>query len=300
MFHIQRQLTAGGVVTESESLLDRTSGMPREVDVVVRGRVGEHDVIVSVECRDHRRRATVEWVEQMLMKHQSLPTSKLILVSASGFTRSALLKAGSNGIEALTLEEAAATDWTALLGEGGMDIWAWRIRGCGLVVASDSNREHVASPDVRLFDSEGSFVGTLEAVIHAKVLRSGNVFQKAAQYAREIGEPVFGADVRLRPPLFAEDRRGGRHAVELFRLYLEFHDVTAPLRPARYRDLPIAYGQGQSPAGDFELTLIQTPTGPTGAMSVTSATTGDVQTVDLQFTDGDSSTVFFTDRVLTR
>ena len=90
VFHIQRQLAPDAKVQESAFLPDRSTGINREVDVVVRSRVGEHEVIICVECREHRRRATIEWVEQMAMKHSSLPTSKLILITAKGFTRGCL------------------------------------------------------------------------------------------------------------------------------------------------------------------------------------------------------------------
>jgi hypothetical protein len=45
---------------------------------------------VSIECRDRRRKQGVEWVEQMRGKHDRLPTNVLVLVSSSGFTRTAL------------------------------------------------------------------------------------------------------------------------------------------------------------------------------------------------------------------
>lgn len=89
-------------VTESKELIDLVSGEKREVDVVVETSVAGHDTIISIECRDHQRKQTVEWVEQAQAKHERLPTNLLVLVSSSGFTAKALVKAKSYGIKAIT------------------------------------------------------------------------------------------------------------------------------------------------------------------------------------------------------
>lgn len=89
-------------VTESKELIDLVSGEKREVDVVIERSVAGHETIISIECRDHQRKQTVEWVEQAHAKHERLPTNLLVLVSSSGFTSKALMKAKSFGIKAIT------------------------------------------------------------------------------------------------------------------------------------------------------------------------------------------------------
>lgn len=303
IFHIERQLTAHGTVEESVLLPDRYSGGNREVDVVIRAQVGEHEVIVCVECRDHKRKASVEWVERMAMKHNSLPTSKLILVSTTGFTRTAGVKAASLGIDIYSFDEAIATDWTALLGDStelGLYLWAIRILGCGLVFTENDAVEYSASPEIRIFNSEGIFRGTLNDVVRAKTEESTSFTEKAVQYAQDTSEKIFGAELRFQQPLFAEDFHGNRHEVKVIRVYIEAREPASAvsLSAARYRDSPIAYGQGQSPAGEFAITLIQSPHGPpTGAMSVTDPATGEVQTVDVRFSPSDGKIVFLTDPI---
>lgn len=80
-------------VTESKMFQDSLTGEEREVDIVLESSVGTYKVIVSIECRDHKRKADVSWIESMVQKHHSLPTSKLVLWSASGFSKAALKKA---------------------------------------------------------------------------------------------------------------------------------------------------------------------------------------------------------------
>ena len=60
---------------------------------------------------ERARVADVTWVESMCGKHRSLPTDKLVSVSASGFTKPALDKAKHENVEALTVDDALDVDW---------------------------------------------------------------------------------------------------------------------------------------------------------------------------------------------
>lgn len=95
---IHSHLSGDAVVTESKMLVDLVSGEEREVDTCIEDVAGGHRVIVSIECRDHQRRQSVGWVEEMNSKHDRLPTNVLVLASSSGFTKSAIAKARSFGI----------------------------------------------------------------------------------------------------------------------------------------------------------------------------------------------------------
>ena len=87
VLHLQRVLSPGCTVEESAMLTHRITQSEREVDVVIRSVVGEHTVVISVECIDQGRPADVNWIEQMLAKHTAewRATDRLVLVSRSGF-----------------------------------------------------------------------------------------------------------------------------------------------------------------------------------------------------------------------
>ncbi len=97
-------------------LQDSVTGTEREVDVCITGEVGGHQVIVSIECRDHRRRADVTWVEQMAAKHDRLPTNALILASKSGFSKEARKVAKRYNTKTISFDEIEVTDYVSLLG----------------------------------------------------------------------------------------------------------------------------------------------------------------------------------------
>ena len=90
---LYRQLAGNATVTESKMLRDKVTGQEREVDIVIESVVAGHKVTLGVECIAQKRRSCVEWVERMQGKHLNLSTDKLILVSQSGFYRSASKKA---------------------------------------------------------------------------------------------------------------------------------------------------------------------------------------------------------------
>jgi hypothetical protein len=102
VYFVRRHIAPDAEVRESVMLTDRVTGEPREVDVLVEGHLGGEKVTIAIEVRDHARKPGVEWVDAVHGKYRDLPVDKVVLVSRSGFTTSALRKAQSLGIEALT------------------------------------------------------------------------------------------------------------------------------------------------------------------------------------------------------
>lgn len=300
-FQVHRQLAAAAQVEESSLLPDRMTGQLREVDVVIRSRVGLHEVILSIECRDHARKATVEWVEQMATKHQFLPTSKLILISRIGFTNAAVTKAAALKIDAYSFDEAAANDWTNLLREAigaGLDLWACRIRQVYLVFADTDGNAHPAGPDTPMLAADCSSRGDLRSLVRSHAQASSRFTEAAIDFAIRTGDRIFGAELTLDPPPFARDDKGDRRRIRTIRLLVEA--AKAPefqLTTATFRRTPIAYGEGQSAAGPFTISFVRTGQGiPTGAISVVDER-GAVQTSSLNFHTDDSKLLFLTEPI---
>ena len=116
VYLIQEQLKdrADAVVTESRMLRDRQTGHEREVDIVVECKPNGFTYLLAFECCRTGRKATIEWVERMLQKHRCL-SDKLVLVTRSGFTRTAVDVAERHRAETVTLREAGARDWPAVI-----------------------------------------------------------------------------------------------------------------------------------------------------------------------------------------
>jgi Restriction endonuclease len=83
---------------------------PRQIDVTIR-RGGR---LTLVECRIHKGRQGVKWIEELHGRRQSLRADSVIAVSASGFTKGAIRKSERFGIilrSLYTLSEGEIRNW---------------------------------------------------------------------------------------------------------------------------------------------------------------------------------------------
>lgn len=95
---VRRHYAGQGVtVTESKEFVDPATDTKREVDVVIEGTFDGDPVVTSIEVIEHRRKADATWVEGRIKKHERLPTTKLLLVSQSGFTKGARAAVAAEG-----------------------------------------------------------------------------------------------------------------------------------------------------------------------------------------------------------
>lgn len=76
-------------VTASKMLTDTRTGQEREVDVTVEEEIDGHIFTQCVEITSQKRPVDLVKVEQLIKKHETLPTDRLAIVSWSGFTQSA-------------------------------------------------------------------------------------------------------------------------------------------------------------------------------------------------------------------
>src|ERR1700688_4605315 len=73
----------------------------RQIDITIK-RDGK---LTLVECRHHRSRQNVKWIEEMMGRRVSLKADSAIAVSSSGFTSGAQNKAKKHGIVTRDLRE---------------------------------------------------------------------------------------------------------------------------------------------------------------------------------------------------
>lgn len=98
--------------TVEESVLERRprTGVVRELDILVTSRSNPKDRML-VECRAHQRPQDILWIDTLDGKARSLGFQKVVAVSASGFTKRALIEASDRGIDTLHLRQAEQADW---------------------------------------------------------------------------------------------------------------------------------------------------------------------------------------------
>jgi restriction endonuclease len=104
----------GARIIESLMLRDLVSGHLREIDIAIDIPSGPRTIRVALECRDHKRPASVQWINELTGKYMHLPVDRIVAVSRSGFTKSARDKAAAVKIDLLTFEDAPNFDWSSL------------------------------------------------------------------------------------------------------------------------------------------------------------------------------------------
>lgn len=212
------KLGEGWKVQESAMLRDSITGEMREVDVVATTSYGNYNISISVECRDHKRPADVTWVESMAKKHESLPTSKLVLWSRSGFTKAAITKAHALNVETVPQTNISDTPWTeiakTLIG-GFVRLLTPRLSpfiDVNLPDGTPYRLEDIAT--AMIYDASGKIVEAVPNIV-ARVQANAEFGSTLLDHA-PIGSGDFYAELEPPAPWFVDSPDGNR--VEIRRI----------------------------------------------------------------------------------
>ncbi len=259
---LHRQLHDRVTVTESAMVADRVGGEPQEVDVLIEEPVGQIRMLIGVECRDHNRRATVEWVQQMHGKHLHR-TDKLILISRSGFTGSALAEAQRFGIETMSLQEAGEVDLAVIVGklkEAFLGRFHFNISKGYAVFAEEYGRldEPEISSDVLLCAMDDEIVGPVGEI--------SREFLRQPDQAKELMELFYANQDRTRaiatfevvPGSYLIDTSGTKWRVRAIKVEIECNLRVTPI-PLRHGLLGAAHvSWGTTTDRDEQLFMVST------------------------------------------
>lgn len=91
--------TQGAVVTWNDRINDR------QFDVTLRFRVGLHDYLTVIECKEYKGKVPVEKVDAFVTKTRDVNASKAIFVSSNGYQSGCFEVAARHGVRLLTLDE---------------------------------------------------------------------------------------------------------------------------------------------------------------------------------------------------
>lgn len=254
---LHEKLGSGWRVSESELLRDAITGKLREVDVVAKSVDTHYEMVISVECRDHARRTDVTWIEAMAKKHESLPTSKLVLWSRSGFSNQALTKARALNIEALSHEDAADAPWAQIARKmvgGAVELLTPQI--VPFIDAERPDKSRVRLRDVHaspLLDAEGEVAVTILQII--AFLRKSHQVGSTLLDNSVPGTQEFYIEYRPSEPRFVEDGEGNRLRVLRVGFGVQAHveKVQLAVASAAWKEKVATLGTARAESGDFEL-----------------------------------------------
>ena len=154
----------GVTITESKFLHDARLDIDREVDIVVEGTFDGEPVVTSIEVIEHGRPADLEWTEREIAKHRHLPTNRLVLVSKSGFTKTALTAvAAEGGWVSAVRPEPVEVDGQQVVKSLFMDLIQLKQTACRLHVLDPGKGQLLAVgalPDNSIYDADGRELGS--------------------------------------------------------------------------------------------------------------------------------------------
>lgn len=160
-------------------LRDRATGQDREVDVTLETELGGHTLVVSIEATTRKRPVDAKWVEGEIAKHDCLPTNKLVLVSESGFTRSARKKIEDQEgkVVALSPEEIESDPDRVIVSRLGIvaakTVKIWPPRETTILIETPEGEIARARMDEQddpvIFGPDGAEIGALSAEIQRRL-----------------------------------------------------------------------------------------------------------------------------------
>ena len=90
---IQKQLAPKAEVLHDVRLEGRKSKSKRQIDVLVREKIGQYEIQIVIDCKDHARPVDVKGVEEFYGLLSDVGAQKGVLVSPKGFTKTAKTRA---------------------------------------------------------------------------------------------------------------------------------------------------------------------------------------------------------------
>jgi len=101
---IHHARTQGAVVTWNDTINGR------QFDVTLRFKVGLHDYLTVIECKDYKDRVPVEKIDAFVTKARDVNASKAVFVSSNGYQSGCFDVAARHGVKLLTLDEKINVD----------------------------------------------------------------------------------------------------------------------------------------------------------------------------------------------
>jgi hypothetical protein len=180
----------------------------------------------------------VIWIESVVTKHKDLDLNASIVVSSTGFTKGAELKAKAHGIGTISLEKGSESDWAnTLLGELETLYWGEVTSTIQNVTAlTQSGTTGPVVSDAIALDEQGIIpfvaqaLGKLGMIQHVTPGKAGTAL------------------LEIKPEnLFLKDNSGDLHQIAQLTVELKWTAplrTPIPLRKGRMEQSPVAFGKG--------------------------------------------------------
>jgi ribosomal protein L18E len=108
-------LEPNAIVTHDDHIYDAQAKIKRQIDVSIKYQFAGVNNLIIVEVKDYKHKASISVVDQFQQVIEDVNANKGILICSKGFSKTAINKAKSYGIECLTVHSALNKKWETLL-----------------------------------------------------------------------------------------------------------------------------------------------------------------------------------------
>jgi hypothetical protein len=163
---IQKALAPGAIVEQNVHVTGRISGVERQIDIAIRTKAGQFDLLVAIDCKDYKVPVDVKDVESFVQMMKDVGASQGAIVAAQGFTQAAKTVAESAGVRLFTLVDAESEDWPVfvaipvLFEEISITAVAYRVSSTELVEMDLDVRS------ISVFRADGTRVGPVKDLVY--------------------------------------------------------------------------------------------------------------------------------------
>lgn len=167
-YEIQKELTPESDVKFDDKIRGLDSGTERQIDISIRKKVGQYDLLIVIDCKDHSAPLDIKDLGEFVSTVRDVRANKGAIVSSSGFTEAAITFARQHGIDTFRLVDTTSTDWKVY---ASIPVLLERtyLKAFSLIFADFSRLPYsVVESDLRLlelFTSEGAPLGSVRDII---------------------------------------------------------------------------------------------------------------------------------------
>jgi hypothetical protein len=108
---IQKQLSPDAEVLHNVRLPSRTTSATRQIDVLVRQRIGQYEMTIVIDSKDYKNPVDVKGVEEFYGLVTDVGANKGVLVCPAGFTKAAKERAKGFLIDLYSLVDTGEHKW---------------------------------------------------------------------------------------------------------------------------------------------------------------------------------------------
>lgn len=110
---IQKQLAPHSEVLHDVKLDGHLSRRQRQIDVLIRDKIGQYEILIIVNCKDYKKPVDVKGIEEFAGLQQDVRAHRGVLVCPKGFSKAAKVRAQSLQIDLYSPVDTDPHKWSA-------------------------------------------------------------------------------------------------------------------------------------------------------------------------------------------